>query len=278
MFVPLPATFVGMRQGTGFAGGVVLLTLAGLYGVSGADAATAYLLQYGLGSWLLVALLRRKISWDRALAGSVLLTTVVAGSALVGYAANRHLAIGSMVEEFVQEETGRAIDLYRQAGMEAEQLQELQGVIDQISGALLQAWPALAIAVSAALLLLTLYLLSVLAKGRYEIPGASFRLWKAPEHLVWLLIGAGAGQLFTSGLPQQVSLNVLLIVLPVYFLQGLAIVNFYFRQRNVSPLFRSLGYLLITILNPLPLVVTGMGVFDLWVDFRKPRAPKNADP
>ena len=36
-----------------------------------------------------------------------------------------------------------------------------------------------------------------------------------------------------------------------------------------------IGYLLVTLVNPLPLMVTGLGVFDLWADFRKPKEPES---
>jgi len=68
-----------------------------------------------------------------------------------------------------------------------------------------------------------------------------------------------------------IALNILTIVLPIYFLHGLAIVSFFFRKKNLPPVFKVLGYVLIMVLNPLPLIVTGFGVFDLWADFRKPK-------
>jgi hypothetical protein len=37
---------------------------------------------------------------------------------------------------------------------------------------------------------------------------------------------------------------------------------------------RGLGYLLLLVINPFQLLVAGIGVFDLWVDFRKPRIKK----
>ena len=83
--------------------------------------------------------------------------------------------------------------------MEAEQLHELEGIVEQISAFIGHAWPGLALLATGAVLLLTIYLLSALAKGHYEIPGPLFQRWKTPDHLVWLLILAGAGQLLASG-------------------------------------------------------------------------------
>jgi uncharacterized protein YybS (DUF2232 family) len=275
LFVALPAAYVGMRQGIVVAGGIVLLTFATLLGTTGVVAAVAYLLQFGLAAWLLVLLLRRGLAWDRAIGASMLAIAAVVGGVAGYFVLVRDLPVRATVDRYLQGETERAMDIYRQAEMSAEQLRELQEITVQIGGFLSRAWPGLAVAGTGALLLFTVYLLARMARGTYELPGLPFFQWKTPEYLVWPLIVAGAGQLLATGVLQQIALNLLLIILPIYFLQGLAIVQFYFRKRNISPLFRSLGYLLITILNPLPLVVTGMGVFDLWVDFRKPRNQQN---
>ncbi len=275
LFIALPAAYAGMRQGTGVTSGIVLLTFATLLGISGVAAAVAYLLQFGLAAWLLVLFMRRGLAWDRAI-GASMLAIAAAVSAVAGFFVFfRDLPIRATVDTYLQGETERAMDIYRQAEMSAEQLRELQELTVQIGGFLARAWPGLAVIGIGALLLFTVYLLARMGRGTYELPGLPFFQWKSPEYLVWPLIIAGAGQLLAAGMLQQIALNLLLIVLPIYFLQGLAIVQFYFRKRNISPLFRSLGYLFITLLNPLPLVVTGMGVFDLWVDFRKPRNKPN---
>jgi uncharacterized protein YybS (DUF2232 family) len=55
----------------------------------------------------------------------------------------------------------------------------------------------------------------------------------------------------------------------------LAVIDCFFRRKAFSPVFRAIGYVLVTLVNPLPMLVTGIGVFDLWADFRKPREPQS---
>jgi uncharacterized protein YybS (DUF2232 family) len=88
------------------------------------------------------------------------------------------------------------------------------------------------------------------------------------------LIAAGFAVAFSSGLPRVVGLNLLVVFLPIYFLQGLAVVTFFFQKKGVSPVLRTLGYALIALLNPMPMLITAIGVFDMWADFRKPRMKK----
>jgi uncharacterized protein YybS (DUF2232 family) len=90
-----------------------------------------------------------------------------------------------------------------------------------------------------------------------------------------VLIVAGFLVVFDAGFAGVLALNLLVILLPVYFLQGLAVIDCFFRRKAFSPIFRTFGYLLVTLVNPLPMVVTGLGIFDLWADFRKPKEPKS---
>jgi uncharacterized protein YybS (DUF2232 family) len=103
------------------------------------------------------------------------------------------------------------------------------------------------------------------------LPGPAFARWRAPELLIWALIATGFAAVLSVGVVQTVALNLLVVLLPVYFLQGLAVAEHFFTRKGLPPLWRGLSYLLLLLLNPLPMIVTGVGIFDLWADFRKKR-------
>ena len=176
-----------------------------------------------------------------------------------------------MVDAFAKAEAEQAMSLYASSELQPEQVEELRSAVEQMADFIRYAYPGLAITVTGFLALLILWLLNALSRGMYAIPGQVFAAWKASEFLVWPLIAAGFGFALADGELQQVSTNLLIILLPVYFLQGLAIVNHFFNRRQVPPVMRGIGYALIAILNPMPIIITGIGVFDLWIDFRKPR-------
>ena len=72
-------------------------------------------------------------------------------------------------------------------------------------------------------------------------------------------------------LVDKIGYSLLVVLLPLYFLQGMAVVNNFLRRKAYPPLMKGLIYTLLLLLNPLQIVVTSVGVFDLWVDFRRPR-------
>ena len=274
LLLPLPVAYLVMRRDLATGCGAVVLVCLGLWGGGGLAAVGSYLLQFGFGSLLLPGLLRRGVGWNRSVALSVLTVVAVSAAVTSGYAVWQGTSLHGLVDGYVKSQLDQAMEIYRSANLPAEQLKEFRSLAEGTGAFLLRAYPALAVVVTGVLQLLTLLLLSALSRGGYQIPGPEFRLWRANEWLIWPLIAGGFGLTFGTGLVQTVALNVVTVLLPVYFLQGLAVVSFYFARRGISPLFRAIGYLLLTIFNPLPLIVTGIGVFDLWADFRKPRIKK----
>jgi hypothetical protein len=130
------------------------------------------------------------------------------------------------------------------------------------------------VAVVGVLQLVTVGLLAFVVRPG-TLPGPSFARWRPPELLIWGLIASGFAVAFGTGPFQNVATNLLIILLPLYFLQGLAVVEHFLARRGLSPLLRGVSYLFLLVVNPLPVIVTGVGIFDLWADFRKPRPSKD---
>jgi uncharacterized protein YybS (DUF2232 family) len=271
LFMPLPAAYFFLRQGRQAGVGIVLLVAGFLLLTAGGYSASGYLLQFGLASIVLPLLLKGGMACDRAVAATLLLVVASAAVVLLGVAQSRDLSPNALVGEQVHAEVEKALVFYRGADLPAERLAEIEAVAHSLAEFLLAAYPGLVVVATGIMLLLTVLLLWRYGQGRYLLPGPAFHSWKAPEGLIWVLIGSGFAVFLGTGTLAQVALNLLTILLPIYFLQGLAVVNHLFRRKGISPGFRVLGYLLMTLFNPLPMIVTGIGIFDLWIDFRKPR-------
>jgi len=275
MLTPGPAAYVHMRLGAPAGAGVVLLTAGVLLLSDGPAGVLLYMLQFGLASFVLPLLLRRMMPWDRAIALSTLATLVAASVFLGGYAARSDQPLGELVDDYVQAELTKVLNVYQQADLSPSQLDELQALAGRTADFLLLAYPGLVVVATAVLMLLVVFMLARFSRGNYLIAGAPLTQWKAPDVLVWLLILGGFGAFFARGLAFQVAVNLLTVTIPVYFLQGIAVVAHFFQRRGVAPALRVLGYMLMVIVNPLPAIITGIGIFDLWVDFRKPKIKKS---
>ena len=272
ILVAVPAAYVYMRFGPVAGCSVVVLSAVGSFLLGGMVNSINYFLQFGLVALLLPYLLKRGWSWDRAALMSV--GVIVLGSFLLlaGYASMSGTTVSAWIDSYANAQVEQVMELYASADLEAEKLQELKSVVEQMADYLRYSYAGAAFLVTGLLTLILLWILSAAQKTDYSIPGIAFATWKAPELLIWPLIAAGFGFAFIEGDLRQVSVNLLIAILPIYFLQGMAIVTHYFNRRQVSPVMRWVFYMLMVfLLQPISMVITSIGVFDLWIDFRKPR-------
>lgn len=274
LVVPLPIAYVGLLRGWHVALVATALATA-LLALDHWQNALQYLLVFAPGTIVVPELLKRRNFWDRTAAAGTLVTIGLLVPLGAVVASGMGTSLTGLVRQLISDEVAAAEQLYPGMNLPPEQLAELQRI-----GALLIEWvprlyPAfLTVSIGAVMLVLALAL-KRLARGRMVLHGPRFPDWKLPEQMVWGVIAAGFA-LVVPWPPLKIgALNVLIVLLPLYFLQGMAVIATFLSKRQMPPLIRWVVYLLIVILNPLPLLVTLLGVFDLWGDFRKPRVKKN---
>ena len=87
--------------------------------------------------------------------------------------------------------------------------------------------------------------------------------------MVWGVIGCGLALFLPNASIKIIGLNGLLILMSVYFFQGIAIVSFYFKKKQFPRIIRIFLYTLIAVQQLVLLAVIGLGFFDMWFNFRK---------
>ena len=97
-----------------------------------------------------------------------------------------------------------------------------------------------------------------------------FLAFRVPDFTVWLMLSALLAA-FLRGVNapgvQVVGINVLNVLLFVYFVQGMAVVTRFFMVQQVSPLWRTFLYFFLIV--QFFVFVSGLGFVDYWLDFRK---------
>jgi len=115
--------------------------------------------------------------------------------------------------------------------------------------------------------------------GTAPFAAAEVSRWVLPDQFIWPLILSGLAAFFASGGLQVFGLNIFVLFLVIYFLQGMAIVVYLLVKKSVPTFFRVIIFVII-FTQPLFIgILIGTGVFDLWVDFRKIRVagPESPD-
>ena len=269
-FVAQPVLWFGFKFGIG--GGLTVLGVAFLLFMVLAGQELAFI--YGLFAvmaGLLLALLGR-LRVIEYLVGSIagVMLTMAAGLSLYFYGS--WATMYADLRTSLTQQLESAVRVQEKMGLSQESLELLKEQAPQIVEMMLRLLPAL-LFLSFALVVL----INILYVGRrfperreqwFSLP--FLREWKSPEPLVWGLIASGF-VLFVPGFAglRAVALNVLLVIGACYFAQGLAVIAFFFHKNNVPRFLRGLTYVLIIFQQIFTLLVVGLGLFDLWGDFRR---------
>jgi len=269
-FVPQPALALGLREGPRWGAAVLVAGFLLLAIFAGIEVAYIYGL-FALIAGLLFVLLGRLRAIEflvAAVAGAVF---AVAG-ALLTYLFGTWTTMTKELHESMMEHMTSALGAYEKMGLSKESLDLLREQIPQLAGTLFQLLPGLVFLSFAFTVLINLLLLCrrFPERRREWLSLDHLRDWKGPEQLVWGLIACGF-VLLAPGLDSLnvVALNGLLVIGACYFAQGLAIIAFFFHKNNVPRFLRGITYVLIVFQQIFTLMVVGLGLFDLWGDFRR---------
>jgi uncharacterized protein YybS (DUF2232 family) len=271
VFTPLPSLLVYYRWGSPLAfwvpGGAAILGYA-LLAFLNLSQSLPYLLEMLLLGLLLGLGMRRNWSIERTV-GTASLFVFAAGTLvfLITSGAGNESA-GMQMERDLHETLAMILQQY---GAAAPDKQAVEEAFQKMLPLLLKLLPGAALSST----LMACWLNLVVAK-RYcrihQLPTPAWqewRQWKAPDFLVWIVIASGVLLLLPFGDLKIPGLNVLMVGGVIYLFQGLAIAGFYFERWNLPRVIRAVLYAVILVQQFFTLGAMLMGLFDIWIDFRR---------
>ena len=170
-----------------------------------------------------------------------------------------------------------AFEAYGSMGLiPAEKIPEYREMAGSLAESIFRIFPSLFVLGFVVMAWITLMIARKIdpLKGLFSKGWENLKEWQAPDLLVWVLVGAGCMLLVSGPVSKAVGMNLLLVVLLVYFFQGLSIVAFFFDRKQIPRLVRGFAYAFIVLQEVATLLVVGLGVFDVWFNVR--RIGKNA--
>ncbi len=176
-----------------------------------------------------------------------------------------------LIESYILSSIGENIKLYEQMDISSEQLTLIKDYAGPIATLLTRIFPAMFLVGASLFIWLNIFAARRLFQkhGLHYPEFGDLTRWKAPEKMVWLLIGAGGMLLVEAGAVKYSGLNLLITCLFVYLCAGLSVIGYFFKVKRIPVFFKVLFYILIMIQQYLLLLVMALGLFDLWADFRK---------
>jgi len=272
LFIPLPTLYYRIKLGRTTS---VIIPVLGfiimVVVISSFSMDVMFFAELLLVGFILGELLESRFSIDKTMlyaCGVILIGGIVS---LFVYRITSGIDLISILSQYVAQNIELSLVLYQSLGMPEESLRLIQSSLDNIQYILVSIIPGLTITSTLLVIWINILLSKVVLKGKFPFHPDYEKLnqWQAPDYLVWALIGCGLLMLFPATVTRMIGLNLILILMTIYFFQGMAIVSFYFEKKQVPRLFRILLYTLIALQQLALIAVIGIGLFDMWVNFRK---------
>lgn len=270
VLAPLPAIVSTFRSGRAAGILIVVLSAAVFAAVVEPPFVAFYLLQGASTSILLPLLLPGRRTSLAVVLVSAASVALIAAAVLV-VAAISGVSVDAAVSKWIAESSTQTSALYSRIGFSGEDLKALQQGLQQFVSVFTRTYPALIAITQTSAVMLNVLALSAISRRR-QIPVVidDFRQFRNPEQMIWLLILAGFAMLVPDQIVERAALNLLLVMLFAYLIQGLAVMLHFFGRMAIPAVGRYFFYLFL-VLQPYLLVgVVVLGVFDLWVNFRSP--------
>ena len=272
LLLPQPVIFYRLKLGRKpglaiIAAPILLITL--VFGQLFTD--TAFLLgMLGLG-FFMGECSERRLTVEKTI-GYACGAVIVAGFfGLLIYTNLTNVGITGWISDYISKNLRMTVSLYEKMGMPEESIRMLQDSMAHITYVLVRMLPSVIIAG----LLFVGWLNLLAARGllhRWRMAYADFgalNRWKSPEPLVWAVIAGIVMVLIPNITIKVIGLNGLIILMVIYFFQGIAVMSYYFEEKSVPLALRWLIYAFIAIQQIFLLIVIGLGFSDVWANFRR---------
>jgi uncharacterized protein YybS (DUF2232 family) len=276
LLIPLPVLVYRLKLGRKPGALVPIISAIILISVVGAVSADVlFFVELLLIGFLLGELIEGRSSIEK----TILYTTgTVIGVGLTGlllYSSFYGESLYAIVSDYVTKNLELTLVLYQGMGMSEENIGLIEQFLTEIQPLIVRILPAM-ITISTLFVTWVNLLIArpVLTRRSLSYPDfGPLNMWKAPDFLVWGVIGCGAALFLPAPAINVIGQNGLLILMAVYFFQGIAIVSYYFEKKRLPRFIRCFLYALIAVQHLILLAVIGLGFFDMWVNFRRSKKP-----
>ena len=277
VLAPFPATYNYLIHGRISSLMTILGATAAITALFGVFAGSLYLGECAMIGFLMPELLLRSVSGSRVLFWTTGANLVIFFVGFIVYGTVSGTNLQQLISAEISSSMKQAITIYEKAGVSGGELELLKRSMATGVSLIKRLYPSL---VTAMLVVIAGCNLALFKKinGKSIMPQVSiddFGTFRNPDMLVWLLIAAGFAILLPESHISTPALNILMIVTMLYFFQGMAVVTTFVKKSSFPTLVKMVLYTMLLIQPYLLALIAGIGLFDLWVDFRIPRPQDN---
>lgn len=273
IFCPIPIIIAYLYSGQKIGMKCLLAATAILFIITNAQIAVIFFVEYGLVAVIMAESIRRNYSINKITLLCVGASILLGGSLLFLLAATKEINLSDIMVDQIKQSMDSSISLYSEMGLSLNDIDDIKLYSEKLALAFISLIPSLMIASSSVGVILNFVLVKIIwnkyVKNSNYLEEANLEKWSANEYFIWALIGSGLMLIIPLKGFRTIGLNILVISLLVYFYQGIAVVLYHMKKRAFPFFLKVIIYFLLIIQPLLLLVVTVLGVFDFWLDFRK---------
>ena len=278
LIAPLPIAFFYWRMGRIPGIAMFLLSfglLVAVFRIGGFEESLTFFLVLGSAGIIIPEVLKRRYGIEKTVALSLAALLVLIFAVLSYYSHVLERPIMDIVQGYVNDSIQYSISLYEEIGVPQDQIDNLKEGASAVASWIVDHSVALFLASTTFFIWLNVLGMRMFLQGRDPaFPDfGDLACWKLPDWVVWVVIASGAMMIVPEDIVKIIGLNTLIVLLFLYLLQGLSIVQFFFRKKNIPRTLRALFYALILLYQYLLVFIAALGLFDIWVDFRKMDRP-----
>lgn len=276
IIAPFPVLLVRLRTGRTAAYMSIIGVCVVLALYFGNITALLYFVQCGLIALLMPELLLKGYGAARTITITTAINIFVIAVAVTIMSLNGSFDIHTIAVTEIKKSVLQAETLYEQSGIKGEELEAVKKTMSIAADLVIKLYPAI---ITVSYIFMTGINLLLLKRFRNKIgytqPIGELKNFRAPEILIWLLIAAGFSILSSSPLVTTPALNILALMAIVYFLQGWGVVLTIIGRQSTPGILR-IGITIVLLIQPyIAALITILGIFDLWGDFRTQKQQEN---
>ena len=272
MFLPLPVLFYRLKSGRK-GGAIIMVASLAVLSVSTSNFAlnTLYFGSLLLTGFFLGDFIEQHLRVEKIILYTGLAVLTACMTVLFLYSLTFTQGIDQLISNYITRYQALSTQLFSHSAELYPEMKIDKQMLAKASSLLVSAFPSIFINSYLTMIWLNILLIKRLLKTKGIIVKSIENLdhWKAPEYLVFGVIGLSVLMFFPMGVLTIFALNSLIILMFVYFFQGIAIVSFLFTKKSSPFALRSFFYILIAIQPLFMFLVIGLGLFDTWFNFRK---------
>ena len=272
MFLPLPVLFYRLKTGRNGGGIIMVTSLAVLILLTSNFAFnTLYFGSLLMTGFFLGECIEKHLSIEKIMLYTGLAVLGIGVAILLIYSLTYTQGIEHLISNYVTRYQALSSQLFSESAQLYPDMKVDTQMLEKAGSVFVMIFPGIFINSYLTMVWLNILLIKklLLKKGIHVTSIENLNQWKAPDYLVFGVIGLSILIFLPVDALKFIAVNCLIILMFVYFFQGIAVVSFFFQKKSAPSALRFFFYILIAIQPLFMFLVIGLGLFDTWINFRK---------